>query len=69
MSVPEKPKRCLQCASRRIQLEDYDDEFIYIYCEDCEESFEIPRRIGGNSQYSHDGYYQEDHNNDITDLL
>ncbi len=62
MNEPKKPKRCPQCGSRNIQLEDYDDEYVYIYCEDCDESFEIPIGKKPNSQNPHDGHYQEEHN-------
>ena len=37
-------KACPRCGGRYIEIEDYDGDFVYIYCHDCEDSIEIPQK-------------------------
>jgi len=48
-------KACPRCGGRDIEIEDYDGDFVYIYCHDCEDSIEIPQKGARHprSEYAH----------------
>jgi hypothetical protein len=58
-------KKCPQCGGRNIQIEDYDDEYIYIYCEDCDETIDVPVRSKSKAKHADRSDDIDEENNDI----
>jgi len=58
--MPRTVRACPRCGSRNIQIEDYDREYVYVYCEDCDETNEVPNHEGRGSRRDTDDDYDED---------
>jgi len=58
--MPRTVRACPRCGSRNIQIEDYDREYVYVYCEDCDETIEVPNREGKGERRNSDDDDEDD---------